>query len=130
MRSLEPEEEAILQEAVDDVHAQFVADVAAGRQMTEEAVRKLADGRLYSGAQALEFGLVDYLGGYEEALRIAADAAGIEGEPRTIRAQTERWPWWADLLGRAVGVRVGEWVSSGLPEGLLFLHPGRDIELR
>ena len=130
LRSLEPEEEAILQGAVNDVHAQFVAAVAAGRHMTEEDVRKLADGRLYSGAQALEIGLVDYLGSYEEALRIAADAAGIEGEPRTIRARTERWPWWADLLGRVVGVRVSDWLSGGMPGGLLFLYPGGDIDFR
>jgi len=130
MRSLRPEEEAILQGAVDDVHAQFVADVAAGREMTEASIRKLADGRMYSGAQALELGLVDYLGGYEEALRIAADAAGIEGEPRTVWARTESWPWWADWLARVVGLRADDWMSTGLPEGLLFLYLGRDLEFR
>ena len=85
---------------------------------------------MYSGAQALELGLVDYLGGYEEALRIAADAAGIEGEPRTVWARTESWPWWADWLARVVGLRAEDWVSTGLPEGLLFLYLGRDLEFR
>ena len=130
LRRLKPEEQALLQNMVDEVHSQFVADVAAGRHMTEEEVRKLADGRLYSGAQAREIGLVDHLGGYEEALRIAADAAGIEGEPRTIWARTRSWPWWVDLLGRMAGPGTGDWVNPGLPDGLLILYLGRDVEFR
>lgn len=130
LRTIEPEEEAILQGMVNEVHGQFVAHVAAGRRMEEAAVRKLADGRLYSGARALELGMVDHLGGYEEAVRIAADAAGIEGEPRTVRARAKRWPWWADWLGQVVGFQAREWANARLPEGLLFLYLGRTLEFR
>ena len=124
MRSPTAEEQRILQRLVDNVHGQFVAAVALGRQMPEEAVRAVADGRLYSGAEALEIGLVDELGGYEEAIRIAARAAGIEGEPRTIRAEMRRRFRLLEWLGQVIGLDVPGLVHSDLPDGLLFLHTG------
>lgn len=130
LRGVEPEERAILQAMVDDVHRQFVAAVAEGRGMTEDAVREVADGRLYSGAQALALGLVDTLGGYEEAVAQAARAAGIDGEPRTIRASVRRRMWWAEWLARAVGFDPGQWGGAGLPDGPLFLYLGRELEMR
>jgi len=62
-----PEEKAILQGLIADSYDQFVDAVAKGRKMPIEAVKKLADGRIYSGRQALKLGLVDQLGGYETA---------------------------------------------------------------
>lgn len=130
LRALEPQEQAILQKMVDDVHSQFVAAVAEGRGLSQEAVRELADGRLYSGAQARSLGLVDELGGYEEAVEFAARAAGIEGEPRAIRARTRRPLWWAEWFARAVGVDATRWTVARLPDGPLFLYLGRELELR
>ncbi|THB65393.1 MAG: signal peptide peptidase SppA, partial [Desulfovibrio sp.] len=61
------EEEAYLQGIIMDLHDQFVLDVAEGRAMDEGDVRELADGRIYTGRQALQNGLVDQLGGLEDA---------------------------------------------------------------
>jgi protease-4 len=130
LRDLLPEEKAILQAMVDDVHGQFVAAVAEGRGMPESTVREVADGRLYSGAQAREAGLVDELGGYEDAVAMAAQAGGIEGEPRTIRVRTGRRLWWADWLGQALGLDVADWLPKRLPDGLQFLYAGEELELR
>jgi protease-4 len=63
-----------------------------------ERVRELAEGRLYTGEQALEAGLVDRLGSYQEAVDLAAEMGGIEGEPRIIRRLPSR-----SLLERLVG---------------------------
>jgi len=67
-QTLSPEGREILQSLVDNVHSQFVAAVAKGRGMKEAQVRKLADGRVFSGAQAKELGLVDQFGTLEDAL--------------------------------------------------------------
>jgi protease-4 len=130
LRDLAPEEKAILQNMVDDVHAQFVSAVAVGRGMPEAKVREVADGRLYSGAQALGAGLVDELGGYEDAVAIAARAAGLPGEPRTVRARPGRRMWWADWIGGAVGLHAPRWMITGLPDGLQFLYLGAAAPLR
>lgn len=81
MGPLGDEARNVIREIVMQVYDQFVAAVAEGRQMKPEAVRKLADGRIYSGAQAKQSGLVDELGGLQEALQGAADLAGIKGKP-------------------------------------------------
>ncbi|BCR05419.1 multidrug transporter [Desulfuromonas versatilis] len=84
VRPMSEADRAILQSLIDDVHAQFVSAVAEGRQMTTEEVAPLADGRIFTGRQALEQGLVDELGNLQDAIDVAARMAGIEGEPRVI----------------------------------------------
>lgn len=80
-KDLTPEQRKILQGFVDRVHHQFVRDVAAGRNLEEDVVEKLADGRIYSGERAMELGLVDRIGNFEDAMDWAAEKAGIpEGD--------------------------------------------------
>jgi protease-4 len=100
-RSLTVAERELMQGVVDDVHDQFVQDVAEGRNLTKEAIRALADGRIFSGKQALQLGLVDELGGLREAVRAAADMAGIVGEPTVIEEPKERLSLLSLLLGRS-----------------------------
>ncbi len=79
-RALTPAERELLQDLIDSSYGQFVAAVAAGRNLSEEVVRRFADGRVFSGAQALELGLVDALGDEEAARRLAAQLAGLDEE--------------------------------------------------
>ncbi|MEL7522498.1 MAG: signal peptide peptidase SppA, partial [Cyanobacteria bacterium J06553_1] len=72
------EEENILQQLIDVSYGQFVATVAKGRGLEEETVRTFADGRVFTGEQALELGLVDRLGTEEDARRWAAELAGLD----------------------------------------------------
>jgi protease-4 len=69
-RPFTAEDRAILQGLITDSYDQFVQAVAKGRNMPVEAVKKLADGRIYSGRQALKLGLIDQLGGYDTALDV------------------------------------------------------------
>jgi protease-4 len=64
--------------------SQFVNAVATARKMDEAAVRKLADGRVYTGQEAKANGLVDELGTLQDAVAAAAKMAGIRGEPKLI----------------------------------------------
>jgi protease-4 len=119
LRPMTPEEEALLKELLADVHAQFIDAVASGRGMPREAVAELADGRIYSGQQALRLGLVDRLGGLREAVDRAAERAGIVGRPTTIPFRPRRAPWWwRQLFGL---FEDGRELWSG---GLRFLYSG------
>ena len=89
-QELSAEGRAILQGVVDSVHSQFVSAVARGRDMDEAVVRKLSDGRIYSGAQAKALGLVDNFGTLEDAIDLAAKQAGIEAEPAVYYSRPER----------------------------------------
>lgn len=90
VRDMTSEEQALLQGVIDDVYAQFVAAVAIGRDLEPAVVRKLADGRIFSGSQAKEAGLVDELGGLQAAIEYAARRVGIDGDPEVIYPEPER----------------------------------------
>jgi protease-4 len=79
LRELTPDEEAIMQQMVDEYYEQFIDVVAEGRGLSKEEVRNLATGQLYSGTKAKELGLVDELGDLDTAINLAAELAGIEG---------------------------------------------------
>ena len=84
-REMTAEDRAIFQRIIDETYDRFVEIVSAGRSMPVEQVRELADGRVYTGQQALDLGLVDTLGYEKDAVAIAAELAEIEGEPRVVR---------------------------------------------
>jgi protease-4 len=69
---------------MDDVHKQFIEAVAEGRSMELRAAQVLADGRIFTGRQAKEAKLVDELGDLEDAIQLAAEVVGIEGEPKVV----------------------------------------------
>jgi len=83
-RGIGREEREILQGVLDDVHDQFIRAVAEGRNMVPDQVRKLADGRIFTGKQAVGMGLVDELGNLEDAIKVAAKLSGIKGEPGVV----------------------------------------------
>ena len=96
----------ILQSLVDNVHSQFVTAVAQTRGLDEGKVRQLADGRVYSGAQAKELGLVDAFGTLEDAIELAAKRAGLEETPAVYYARPTRESWWERLFFGVFGKRL------------------------
>lgn len=100
VRNLTDEERELLQATLDDVHNQFVDAVFEGRQehLTREAVVALADGRIFSGQQALGHKLIDQLGNLSDAVDRAGELGGIEGKPKVVR--TKRKP---SMLERVLG---------------------------
>ncbi|MBE0425380.1 MAG: signal peptide peptidase SppA [Nitrospirae bacterium] len=83
-RGIGKEEREILQNVLDNVHEQFIRAVAEARNMQVDDVKKIADGRIFTGEQALDAGLIDELGNLEDALKAAAKLAGIKGEPVVV----------------------------------------------
>jgi len=84
-RKMTEEDKRYFQEMIDDVYDQFVTVVAEERKLEKNAVKKLADGRVFTGRKAYELKLIDTLGTFEDAIRIAADLAGIAGQPRVVK---------------------------------------------
>ncbi len=84
-KSLQPEEKQILQNVLDDVHNQFIQAVSEGRGMKFEEIKKLADGRIFTGRMAKEAGLIDELGNLQDAILLAGKLTGIEGEPEVVQ---------------------------------------------
>ncbi len=119
--ALSEEERQSLQNVVDDTYAQFVDAVAAGRDMSHDDVRAVADGRAYTGRQARKLGLVDALGDFDDAVRAAGRMGGIEGEPHTVRRIHREWRWpWDTVLDQVSRVstratRVGPRLLYRLP---------------
>jgi protease IV len=109
-RDMTPEERALLQGTIDEAFRQFVVDVATGRNLPEEKVREVADGRIIMGQNALQFGLVDELGNFEDAVNAAALLGKIEGEPQLVYAKKKR----ASLVDLLIGSDVSEKVNSYL----------------
>jgi len=96
-RSITPGERRYLQAWIDDAYGQFVDMVAAERGMDKREILKVADGRVFTGRQALASGLVDTLGYFDDAVSLAGRMAGIEGEPEIVRERQRRITW-LDLL--------------------------------
>ncbi len=115
-----PEEQAIFQGMVDDIYAQFVTVVARGRNLPEDQVRELADGRIFTGRQAYELGLVDQLGDLHDAVRTAAELGGLDPDAPVVVELGPR-PFFSDF---------GGWLSSLLRPQSSWLLTAPPVEQR
>lgn len=121
-RPMTVDERALLQGLIDDAYGQFLSAVAEGRKMPEDKLRPLADGRIFSGRQALAFGLVDKLGDSDDAAALAGELGGIAGKPRIVKdadALSEVITIFESRLGRSFGVEAAVAAELGL-----FVHGG------
>jgi protease-4 len=90
-RAITEDERRLMQDLIDNVYNQFVRDIAEARALPVETVSELADGRIYTGEQAFEVGLIDSLGNFTDAITLAADMGGLDTEnPRLIYPKQDR----------------------------------------
>ena len=124
-RPMAPEEKEILQNIVDEIYDQFVYTVSAGRRMETSKVRAIADGRIYTGRQAKNIGLVDELGDYYDALAAAGTLAkiqlGKDGLP-PVKEREKQQPW-EYFLSAEIANLIKSQVMQQLPSGLLGTAP-------
>jgi len=100
-----------LNEMVADMYDQFVSAVAVSRKMTIEDVLPLADGRVFTGLKSKEFGLIDTIGTYEDAIFLAGSMGDISGKPKTVQAQKKR-PSLLDWISGNLGQTVSNWFDE------------------
>ena len=120
VRPISSKERQLLQNLVNDVHQQFVEDVAKGRNLPVEDVARLADGRVYTGRQALELKMIDHMGGLQDAVDQLAVQAGIEGSPQIVQEE-EKLPFLDWLMQSAIKKNLTEALSSPTQPSLQFL---------
>jgi protease IV len=96
-RKLTDQDKEMIRTLILEIQNQFVEAVAQGRNLSMEQVREIADGRILSGSQGLELGLVDQLGNFQDAVDLAGSLAGIKGEPTLVYPKRTKARLW-DLL--------------------------------
>jgi protease IV len=99
-KPMTPEEKAVFQSLLDNIHQQFIDDVAKNRKLPVEKVKALADGRVYTGQEAKALGLVDELGNYNDAVARAGRLGGIKGKIHTVCAERKKFSLLNLLLGQ------------------------------
>ncbi len=104
-KEMDPEQRRILQSVLDDVHEQFIRAVSEGRNIPVDEIRKIADGRIFTGSQALALRLIDELGNIEDAIKKASELAGIKGKP--------------EIVTRKEGFSLKTLLNNRLPEQLI-----------
>lgn len=124
-RAMTPKEKELLQGFIGSVHNQFVTAVAEGRNMSKETVEAIADGRIFSGEQAHKLGFLDSLGNLEDAIRLAGQLGGIEGEPSVIYAKKKKFTLLEYLVDSSALTGILDRINSAaLNLGYLYV-PGK-----
>ena len=96
---LTPEQKEYLTGLIMDIHNQFVDDVAKARKLDRKDVEKIADGRAVTGREAKELGLVDRIGGFEDAVTVLKALCGLEGDISVVEGPEEDKPLIQEILG-------------------------------
>ena len=100
-RQMTEDDKKYFQNLMDDVHRQFITAVETERKLPHDSLVAFADGRVFTGEQALKLGLVDTLGTYEDAIKITARIAGIRGEPAIVKERRRVFSLLDRILGEA-----------------------------
>jgi len=124
LRSMTAAEKALLQEMINDVYNQFVAAVTENRNIPRNKLLSLADGRVFSGRQALEYGLVDKLGSLQQAIRDLARKAGITGKPEIVEKKEKKGLLWY-ILGESLSGKLNSALECETPVAA-YLMPMAD----
>ncbi len=117
-REMTPEERTLLETAIAQSHAQFVRDVAQGRNLPEDTVRAVADGRILMGETAMELGLVDEMGNFQDAVTAAAALGKIEEKPQVIFFERKK----RSLMDFLLGTDMSEKLATALDGSHSFLR--------
>jgi protease-4 len=118
LRELTPEQRQVFQDMLMDMHAQFVADVAYARSIRHDKVAQLADGRAYTGRQALALGLVDELGTFDDALWDVMDYCDIDETPELVEGPEFEVPF----IDRVLGAQRVDSLMRAASGSLRFLY--------
>ncbi len=111
-RAMTDTEKKLLQEVIDDVHAQFIKAVAEGRNLPEADVRAIADGRIFTGQQALSLKLVDQMGDLNDSIQLAGSMAGIKGKPH-VTEKRKKIPFFEYLKEESAS-----WIADVIMSGI------------
>jgi protease-4 len=112
-REMTAEERSLIQELVDDIYDQFLEMVAQSRRISKEDLRKIADGRVFSGRQAKKIGLVDDIGDMSYAVDLAGKLSGIQGKPDVVYSRKKGQKFWEFIFGDMMNAFEGKISEKG-----------------
>jgi protease-4 len=119
-REMTPDEKKVLQTFVDQTHRQFVQAVSEGRKMDMAHTASLADGRIFTGEEAVKQGLVDRLGNLEDAVEWAGRLGGIEGKISTVYKKEDKFTFFKYLTESAVKKIMDHWFGPDIQGAYLY----------
>jgi len=119
-RDMTSDERLLMQGVVDDIYDQFVEAVSLNRNIPKKKIEALADGRIFSGRQALNLGLVDYIGNMEYTIDLAARLSGIKGKPAVVYPKEKRTGLLRYLVKEIVSTVSGEF--RGEETGIQYIY--------
>ncbi|MBW1917816.1 MAG: signal peptide peptidase SppA [Deltaproteobacteria bacterium] len=102
VRPMTPEERAYFQKLLDNIHEQFIRDVAKGRNLPVEKVRAVADGRIFTGEEAKKLKMIDEFGNLQDAIERAGRLGGIVGKVEAIYPEKDKFSLWQLLFGESL----------------------------
>jgi protease-4 len=120
-KPMTPEEKAVFQSLLNNIHDQFINDVAKNRKLPVEKVRALATGQVYTGQEAKALGLVDVMGNFNDAVEKAGRLGGIKGKVETVYPEKKGFSLLKLLLGQDAQSNL-EFLTSPYPQPA-FLPP-------
>jgi protease-4 len=123
VRKMKPEERQLLEGVIQNVHRQFVAAIVKARRLPRADVEKMADGRIFTGEQAKELGLVDELGSFEDAVESVKRLARLPGEVKLVQIEKKKFSWWDLLLNKVLGDFREGLAAAGTGPDLLWVPP-------
>ena len=128
-RDMTKEERELLQALIDDVHEQFVDAVSGSRTLDKEKVKEIADGRIFTGRQAVGLKLIDELGDLDHAAEVAATLAQLDGKPELVYPREEKRSVWRYMMEEMVSVLKREMVETVVETGpglsYIYVSQGR-----
>jgi protease-4 len=119
-KDMSKEEKEVLQAFVDQAHRQFVTAIAEGRKMDIDHVKSLADGRIYTGEEAVKQGLVDRLGNFEDAIEWAGQLGGIQGSVSTVYKKKEKFSFLKYIMESTLHDLVNRMTRQDIFGGYLY----------
>ena len=126
VRKMKEKEQEILQDFAKKIHKQFIMDIVEGRKMKQAEVESLADGRIFTGEESKELGLVDRLGNFEDAIEWAGRMGGIKGKISTVYAREKKFSFLKYLSESSVKAVMDRIVDPYFFAGYLY-KPEKDF---
>lgn len=124
-RALDEYEKNVIQKEINDIYDHFISHVAEGRNMTKEEVHEIGQGRVWSGTNAMEIGLIDVFGGLEKAIEIAVEMAGLD-HYRTIDLPKKKNPI-EQIISELSGDAKARILKNELGNGYVYYKNLQDV---
>ncbi len=125
-KAMDPEARVLFQGLLDDVLKQFKDAILVGRKLKPEVLDRYADGRVFTGTQAVELGFADEVGSYGDALRVLGNMTGLGDEPKVFNAKKKRgfWEMFEEVSEARFETVADKFLRSNLNARPLYLLPG------